>query len=157
LAIANSGDNTITILLPNDGGTFRPGSTISLPGVFPTQVVAGDFNGDGKMDLAVLNTCGMGAGGCFPQAAPQGPGTVTILLGDGDGTFTVSPAMLTTGNVPYSMAAADLNGDGFIDLVVANQHDNNLTILMGNGDGTLTPTSTSPITGNAPSAIAHHI
>jgi len=64
----------------------------TLPGVvFPTQLAAADFNGDGKMDLAVLNTCGAGAGGCFPQAAPLGPGTVTILLGKGDGTFAVSP------------------------------------------------------------------
>ncbi|HKV61895.1 MAG TPA: Ig-like domain repeat protein [Candidatus Acidoferrum sp.] len=154
LAITNSGDNTITILLPNGSGTFRAGNTISLPGVYPTQLVAGDFNEDGKIDLAVVNTCGTGAGGCFPQAAPQGPGTVTILLGNGDGTFSVSPATLTTGNVPYSIVAADLNSDGFIDLVVANQNDNNLTILMGNGDGTFTPTSLSPTTGNEPSAIA---
>jgi hypothetical protein len=154
LAITNSADNTVTILFANGGGTYRLGNTVFLPGVFPTQLVAADFNGDGKIDLAVLNTCGTGAGGCFPQAAPQGPGTVTILLGNGDGTFTISPATLTAGNVPYAIAAADLNGDGFIDLVVANQSSNNLTILMGNGDGTFTPTSASPPTGNAPSAIA---
>jgi Big-like domain-containing protein/VCBS repeat protein len=154
LAITNSGDNTLTILVNNGGGTFRQWATISLPGVFPTQLVAADFNGDGKIDLAVLNTCGTGAGGCFPQAAPQGPGTVTILLNNGDGTFTISPTALTTGNVPYAMVGADLNGDGVIDLVVANQSSNNLTILMGNGDGTFTPTAASPATGNAPSAIA---
>lgn len=153
LAITNSADNTVTILLANGGGTYRLGSTISLPGVFPTQIVAADFNGDGKIDLAVLNTCGTSPV-CFPQAAPQGPGTVTILLGNGDGTFTVSPATLTAGNVPWAMAAADLNGDGFIDLVVANQTSKNLTIFMGNGDGTFTPTNSSPATGNDPSAIA---
>ncbi|HEY6269889.1 MAG TPA: Ig-like domain repeat protein [Candidatus Acidoferrum sp.] len=154
LAITNSGDNTLTILVNNGGGTFRQWATISLPGVFPTQLVAADFNGDGKIDLAILNTCGTGAGGCFPQAAPQGPGTVTILLNNGDGTFTISPTALTTGNIPYALAAADLNSDGVIDLVVANQSSNNLTILMGNGDGTFTPATASPATGNAPSAIA---
>jgi len=154
LAITNSGDNTITILLPNGGGTFRIGNTITLPGVFPTQLVAADLNGDGKMDLAVLNTCGTGVGACFPQAVPQGPGTVTILLGNGDGTFTVSPEALTAGNVPYAIATADLNGDGFLDLVVANSSDNTLTLLMGNGDGTFTPATSLPATGNSPSGIA---
>ena len=154
LAITNSGDNTITVLLANGGGTFRPGVTVTLPGVFPSQLVAADFNGDGKIDLAVVNTCGTGAGGCFPQAAPQGPGTVTILLGNGDGTFTISPASSTTGNVPFSIAAADLNGDGTIDLAIANSGSNNVTLLLGNGDGTFTPAISSPATGNAPSAIA---
>jgi len=51
---------------------------------------AADFNGDGKMDLAVLNTCGAGAGGCFRKPRPRSR-TVTILLGKGDGTFAVSP------------------------------------------------------------------
>lgn len=154
LAITNSADNTITILLANGDGTFRPGSTIALPGVFPTQVVAADFNADGKLDLAVVNACGTGAGGCFPQAAPQGPGTVTILLGNGDGTFAVSPEVLTVGNVPYAIATADFNADGFLDLVVANSSDNTLTLLMGNGDGTFTPATNLVATGNSPSGIA---
>jgi hypothetical protein len=153
LAITNSADNTITILIANGDGTFRVGNTVSLPGVFPTQLVAADFNGDGKMDLAVLNTCGTGVGGCFPQAVPQGPGTVTILFGNGDGTFTVSPEALTVGSVPYAIATADLNSDGFLDLVVANSSDNALTLLMGNGDGTFTPATSLPVTGNSPSGI----
>jgi hypothetical protein len=154
LAITNSADNTVTILFANGGGTYRLGETISLPGVFPTQLIAADFNGDGKIDLAVVNTCGALPTSCFPQAAPQGPGSVSILLNNGDGTFTVSPTVLTAGNVPYAMATADLNGDGTLDLIVANQSSNNLTIFMGNGDGTFTQTTTSPATGNAPSAIA---
>lgn len=153
LAITNSADNTITILLANGDGTFRPGSTIALPGVFPTQLVAADFNADGNLDLAVVNTCGTGASGCFPQAAPQGPGTVTILLGNGDGTFTVSPQVLTVGNVPYAMATADLNADGFLDLAVANSSDNTITLLMGNGDGTFTPATDLVATGNSPSGL----
>ncbi len=155
LAIVNSLDNTITILLPNGDGTFRPGTLISVPGSFPTQLVAGDFNGDGKIDLAVLNTCGAGpTASCFPSPSHPYPGSVTILLGNGDGTFTISPVQLATGNNPGAIAAADLNGDGFIDLVVANFPDNNLTVLMGNGDGTFTPTRASPLTGHGPQGIA---
>lgn len=153
LAVVNSGDNTITILLPNGDGTFRPGNTISLPGVYPTQLVAADFNGDGKIDLAVLNTCGSGpAVSCFPAPA-QFPGSVTILLGNGDGTFSISPNQPTTGHNPGAIAAADLNGDGILDLIVMNDPDFNLTLLMGNGDGTFTPTTVSPLTGNNPRAL----
>jgi hypothetical protein len=153
LAITNSSDNSITILLANGDGTFRPGTTISLPGVFPTGLVAGDFNRDGKIDLAVVNTCGIG-GACFPVAEPQGPGTVTILLSNGDGTFTVSPATLTTGNVPYSIATADFNGDGVLDLVVANSGSANVSVFMGNGDGSFVPANSLPFSGISPSAIA---
>ena len=154
LAVVNSADNTVTILLPNGDGTFRPGNTISLPGIYPTQLVAADFNGDGKIDLAVLNTCGSGpAVLCFPAPA-QFPGSVTILLGNGDGTFSVSPIQSTTGHNPDAIAAADLNGDGILDLVVVNTPDFSLTLLMGNGDGTFTAAAVSPLTGNFPRALA---
>ncbi|HKW32657.1 MAG TPA: Ig-like domain repeat protein [Candidatus Acidoferrum sp.] len=154
LAITNASDNTVTILLANGDGTFRPGTTIGDPGVFPTQIVAADFNGDGKMDLAVLNVCGTGQNGCYPVAAPMGPGNVAILLGNGDGTFTVAPTLPATGLAPTAMAAADLNADGFIDLIVANS-SNNLTLLMGNGDGTFSAAANTPATGFAgpPSGI----
>lgn len=146
LAVTNAQDNTVTILLGNGDGTFRLGTTISEPGVYPTQLVAADFNGDGKMDLAVVNLCGTGQYGCFPTAEPLGPANVAILLGNGDGTFTVAPTMPATGIEPTAIAAADLNQDGFIDLVVANS-SNNLTLLMGNGDGTFSPASNTPSTG----------
>ena len=154
LAVTNSMDNTVTVFFANGGGTYRLGTTMSLPGVFPTQIVAGDFNGDGKIDLAVLNTCGPAPNFCGPQNGFHGPGSVNILLNNGDGTFTISPATLTTGLVPFAMATADFNGDGILDLVVANQNDNNLTLFMGNGDGTFTPASSSPLTGTSPSSIA---
>jgi hypothetical protein len=152
-AVTDSLDNTISLMVANgENGSYRVFSTVSLPGIFPTGVVAGDFNGDGKMDLAVVSTCGSSTQ-CFPQAAPQGPGSVTILLGNGDGTFSVSSAQLTTGNIPYAIATADLNGDGILDLVVANSSSNTLSIFMGNGDGTFTPTTASPATGNGPTAL----
>jgi hypothetical protein len=152
-AVTNSLDNTISLLVANGAnGSYRVFSTVSLPGIFPTGVVAGDFNGDGKMDLAVVNTCGSSMP-CFPLAAPQGPGSVTILLGNGDGTFSASSAQLLTGNVPYAIATADLNGDGILDLVVANSISNTLSIFMGNGDGTFAPTTAWPATGNGPTAL----
>lgn len=154
LAIANGRDNTVSIFFANGGGTFRPGPTIALPYVYPTQLIAADFNGDGKMDLAVLNTCGTGSSGCIPAGAPQEPGLITILLGNGDGTFTIASAAPKTGVAPFFMAAADLNGDGFLDLVVSNSTDNTLTLLMGNGDGTFTPTTTSTPVGFGPQGVA---
>jgi len=153
-AITNSMDNTVSILFPNGGGTYRAGNLITLPGVFPTAIVAGDFNGDGKMDLAVLDTCGTNQSSCYPRAVPNGPGTITILFGDATGNFTASPSAPITGLVPYAMAAADFNGDGILDLAVANSGDNTVTLLMGNGDGTFTPATTATATGNAPSALA---
>jgi hypothetical protein len=56
LAVTNSADNTLLLFFANGGGSYRSGGNISLPGFFPTQLVAGDFNGDGKIDIAVLNS-----------------------------------------------------------------------------------------------------
>jgi hypothetical protein len=153
-AVTNSSDNTISLVVANGtNGSYRAFSTVSLPGVFPTGLVAGDFNRDGILDLAVVNTCGSQTP-CFPQAAPLGPGSVTILLGNGDGTFSVSPAQLVAGNIPYAIAAADLNGDGILDLVVANSTSNTLSVFLGNGDGTFIAATASPATGNGPMALA---
>lgn len=155
LAVTNAMDNTVTIFLGNGDGTFRPGTTISDTGVYPTQIVAADFNGDGQMDLAVLNLCGTGQYGCYPAAVPSGPGNVAILLGNGDGTFTVAPTLPATGLAPTAIAAADLNQDGFIDLIVANAN-NSLTLLMGNGDGTFSAAQDAPLTAfsGPPTGIA---
>ncbi len=99
----------------------------------PTSIAVADFNGDGIQDLAI----------------PVGTNTLTILLGNGDGTFTAASTSPTTGNDPYSVAAGDFNGDGKMDLVTSNLLDNTVTILLGNGDGTFTFKS-SPATGSYP-------
>jgi len=106
---------------------FVNSSTIAT-GSTPHAVVAGDFNSDGYMDLAIVNQ-----GGSLPTT----PGSLTILLGHGDGTFTAA-ASPATGIRPLSIAAADLNSDGNLDLVVVNNISQTLTVLMGNGDGTFT-------------------
>ncbi|HEX7368075.1 MAG TPA: VCBS repeat-containing protein [Candidatus Saccharimonadales bacterium] len=105
-------------------------------GIAPFSVTTGDFNGDGKTDLAVAN---------------EGSNTVSILLGNGDGTF--QPAVnYTVGTGPSSVATGDFNGDGKTDLAVANDGSNTVSILLGNGSGGFTLAS-SPATGTGPSSV----
>jgi FG-GAP-like repeat/FG-GAP repeat len=94
----------------------------------PLAIAAGDFNGDGKLDLAVVNYCPVS--GC---GVPNG--VVSILLGNGDGTFQMH-VDYPVGNFPGSMAVGDFNGDGKLDLVVANENSDTVSVLFGNGDGT---------------------
>jgi len=98
---------------------FAPPTTYAV-GTYPVATVAGDFNGDGKLDLAVAN---------------NGSNNVSVLLGNGDGTFQ-SPVNYLAGPSPSFMAAGDFNGDGKIDLAVTNGSANTVSILLGNGDGT---------------------
>ncbi len=91
------------VLLGNGDGTFGAPSTITV-GNQPISIVTGDFNNDGKLDLAV---------------AHEGDGTVTLLLGNGDGTFTqASGSPYTVGPNPFQIVAADFNRDGKLDLAV---------------------------------------
>ncbi len=83
-------------------------------------MVAGDFNKDGNQDLAVVN---------------HTDNTVSILLGNGDGTFAAHTD-IPVGAGPIALVAADFNRDGNLDLAVVNQTANTISILLGNGDGT---------------------
>jgi hypothetical protein len=125
LAVADGGSAAVSILLGNGDGTFRrrvdysAGSAAGLP----QSVVVADFNGDGKPDLAI------GRGG-----ATYG---ISVLLGNGDGTFQ-PPLESFAIYSPAYVAAADFNGDGIPDLaVIANsEFVNGIYVLPGNGDGT---------------------
>ncbi len=99
--------------------------------------MTGDFNGDGKADLAVAN---------------KGTNQVSILLGNGNGTFQ-APVTYATGTDPEYMVVADFNGDGKADLATANTTGNTVSVLLGNGDGTFQAAS-GMTAGGAPSAIA---
>jgi hypothetical protein len=118
----------VTVLLSNGDGSFQ-----TLPSVYFGRYVncfaVGDFNGDGKADLAVL------LGG--PQQGPSGR-TVSIMLGNGDGTFQ-PPQDYRAGEDPSFVAVGDFNGDGKLDLAVTNKTSNSVSILLGNGDGTFRP------------------
>ena len=108
-----------------------------VAGSWPDSVAVGDFNGDGKADLAVAN----GVSNNF-----------SILLGNGNGTFQ---AALTygVGNGPIFLSVADFNGDGKADLVIANSNDNNVSVLMGIGNGSFQPAVNYPL-GISPSSVA---
>ena len=128
IAVANKASNNVSILLSNGDGTFTTKSTPSA-GSGANWPATGDFNEDGKVDLAVANSGSTGAGG------------ISILLGNGDGTFTLKSSP-NTGSGPSSVVAGDFNGDGHLDLSVSNQADGTVTILLGAGDGTFSSGNT---------------
>ncbi len=125
LAVANSSSNDVSVLLGNGDGTFKPQVTYAV-GTDPSSIVVGDFSGDRHLDLAVANE------------DPNGPGTVSVLLGNGNGTFQLQ-VTYAVGSVPISIAAGDFNGDGHLDLAVANASSNDVSVLLGNGNGTFKP------------------
>jgi len=104
----------------------------------PVSVVAADFDGDGLLDLAVANNA---------------DSTISILLGNADGTFTVQPPITLTGVGPTALIAADFNNDGFLDLAVADNKSNRVGILLGHGDGTF-GAETEFVVGSSPSSVA---
>jgi hypothetical protein len=119
LAVANHNDNTIFIYQGNGDGTFKQPSVIQLPsGYNPAALAAGDFNGDGHLDLVV---------------ADEGNASVSVFLGNGDGTFQPR-ADYAAGNSPVWVSTNDFNGDTVLDLAVANKQDNTVSILFGNSN-----------------------
>src|SRR5262249_14236003 len=126
LAVANHDSNNVSILLGNGNGTFGPASSIGVGGA-ATFVVAGDFSGAGRQDLAVTTV----------DSSPYQRGTLSILLGNGDGTVR-SGQSLAVGRNPTSMAVHDFNSDGIPDLAVTGYLTDTVSILLGKGDGTFT-------------------
>ncbi len=130
LAVTNIGSNTVGIYLGNGDGTFRAPQYVAA-GLAPYGLAVADLNGDGKPDLVATNSS---SGAIVGQS-------VSVLLGNGDGTFAPARAYATGGN-PQGVAIADFNGDGKPDLAVANYNDATISVLLGNGDGTFAPRAT---------------
>jgi FG-GAP-like repeat/FG-GAP repeat len=130
----NTYHGSVAILLGKGDGTFHAAPSPAVD-QYPGALAVGDFNGDGKPDIAVLTYVGA---------------TVVILLGKGDGTFTAAPLTPTVGGNPNSIAVGDLNGDGKLDLVVSSY--NTLSVLLGKGDGSFSAIA-PPTVGSAPGGV----
>jgi hypothetical protein len=153
--------NTVSVYLGNGYGKFEHhGDYPTGCGNCDDSLVVGDFNGDGKLDLAVRGVSvllGNGDGsfqkplvypagnnalavgdfngdGKLDLASSDSSGAVYILLGNGDGTFQ-TPVPYTLGSYAYSIAVGDFNRDGKLDLAVAVQDEKEVSVMLGNGDG----------------------
>jgi len=124
--VTNDFGNSVSILLGTGNGMFQAAPTVPV-GRNPLAIKVADFNGDGRLDLIVANT---------NQNPVSEPGSLSILLGRGDGTFQTT-SEVTVGIRPIPLAVADFNGDRRLDIAVVNQFgDPPLSILLGRGDGT---------------------
>jgi len=171
------GSSDISVLLSNGDGTFQDARSFGTGGTSRAMAV-GDFNGDGRLDIAVLDDHGVlvyraiGDGTFQAGVVTSAAGTslvaadfdrdgildlalgtsdgVSVLAGNGDGTFQIARSA-PGGAVDYgsrSVAAGDFNHDGVLDLATADMASNNVSIYPGNGDGTFQPAATFSVIGN---------
>ena len=122
--------------VPFQPATLEPAGASSSSTGIADPMATGDFNGDGKLDLAVIGA---------------DSNDVAVLLGNGDGTFQ-PPVLYAAGSDLSSIVAGDFNGDGKLDLAVTDSGTNEVSILLGNGDGTFQPPITDAV-GSGPDAM----
>ncbi len=144
VAVANYDDNTVSVLLGNGDGTFQPQEVVNPHEFLGNSLVVGDLNGDGRPDIALT--------------ANFSPGGVSVLLGNGDGTFQTQSASAGPAEPLglYNVVVADLNGDGRPDIITANYNDNSVSVLIQNRDGTFQTRRTFSIGagGSGPEGLA---
>jgi uncharacterized repeat protein (TIGR01451 family) len=149
LAVANEGSDTVGVLL-NTGAGFTQAMTWPTGGREPDALALGDFNGDGNLDIAVGN---------YNDNSTDGGASFAVLLGNGSGGFTpgynswVADPLYQLPPVT-SLAAADFNGDGYLDLVMGNPYDSLVTLYLGTGAGGFAPPVTYNCGGNDPDSLA---
>jgi hypothetical protein len=118
-------------------GLTQFGSALSLSGPSASDLVAGDFNGDGKVDLAY---------------AARGP-FITVLLGDGTGAFPNQATTSASGHDLFGLAAAQLQGDAHLDIVASDIDGSEILVFQGDGTGNLNNTQTFASAGAYPESI----
>ena len=144
LLVANScSDDTCThasvgVLLGNGDGTFQPAVNYDSGGLGASALAVADVNRDSNLDLVVANSCS--------DSMCNNDATVSVLLGNGGGTFQAPVGYDSAGVSPDSVVVADVNGDGKPDVVVANRFAStsdhskgSVSVLLGNGNGTFQP------------------
>jgi FG-GAP-like repeat/Abnormal spindle-like microcephaly-assoc'd, ASPM-SPD-2-Hydin len=124
---SNRGSTSVTMFLGNGDGTFQAGQVINVAGSFtgPFGLAVGDINNDGHLDLVVTSLFANTSGG------------VAVLLGKGDGTFQPAVVFTNDHGAASSVALADVNGDGNLDLLAGEDGSGGgIEVFIGKGDGT---------------------
>jgi hypothetical protein len=143
----------VGVLLGKGDGTFQAAVLYPSGGLFANSVAIADVNGDGNLDLVVANCGSNSPNDCV---STSNSGVVAVLLGKGDGTFQAAAPYSLGANGATSVAVADVNGDGKLDVIVATGSNTGglVGVLLGNGDGTFQAEVTYGSGGISPLALA---
>src|SRR5579859_2174524 len=154
IAVANQNDNSISILLNQGNGNFA--AAINSPILLPTTETGPISIAVGTLGNTATNgTTGVASATEDLVIANSTSNNVTVLLGNGDGTFVeAAGSPYAVGKTPSSVVLADFNGDGILDFAVANQGDNTISVFKGNGNGGFTEFTGSPFALTNTASIA---